>query len=166
MPTIRRQLQKIDAEVVDLAISDWLGKLTSGNTIGIDGKTVRGARRKDGTQVHLLSAFLHHQGITIAQQEISAKSNEIPAAIPLLEPLELKGKIVTADALHIQKDLANFLIQTKKADYCFTVKDNQSTLKNDIAYLGLNEGFPPLHMKLGKKDMADWKIEKSGFLLT
>ena len=142
-PTIRRQLQKIDAGVVDLAISDWLGKLTSGNTIGIDGKTVRGARRKDGTQVHLLSAFLHHQGITIAQQEISAKSNEIPAAIPLLEPLDLEGKIVTADALHTQKDLANFLVQTKKADYCFTVKDNQSTLKNDIAYLGLNEGFPP-----------------------
>jgi predicted transposase YbfD/YdcC len=60
-----------------------------------------------------------------------------------LEHLDLKGKIVTADALHTQKGLANFLVQTKQADYCFTVKDNQATLKKDIAYLGLNEGFPP-----------------------
>lgn len=62
-----------------------------------------------------------------------------------MEPLDLKDKIVTADALHTQKDLARFLGEEKKADYCFTVKDNQSTLKEDIAYLGLNEGFPPQH---------------------
>jgi hypothetical protein len=142
-PTIRRQLQRIDAEEVDLAISEWIGRLSSGNAIGIDGKTLRGARREDGTKVHLLSAFIHQQGITIAQKEVPAKSNEIPSAIPLLEPLDLKGKVVTADALHTQHDLARFLVQEKKADYCFTVKDNQSDLKEAIAYLGLNEGFPP-----------------------
>ena len=142
-PTIRRQLQRIDAEKVDMAISDWAGRLSRGNAIGIDGKTLRGARRDDGTKVHLLSAFIHQQGVTIAQQEVPVKSNEIPAAIPLLEQLNLKDKIVTADALHTQKDLARFLVQEKHADYCFTVKDNQSTLKEDIAYLGLNEAFPP-----------------------
>ena len=142
-PTIRRQLQRIDAEKVDMAISDWAGRLSGGNAIGIDGKTLRGARRDDGTKVHLLSAFIHQQGVTIAQQEVPVKSNEIPAAIPLLEQLSLKDKIVTADALHTQKDLARFLVQEKHADYCFTVKDNQPTLKEDIAYLGLNEAFPP-----------------------
>ena len=142
-PTIRRQLQRIDAEEVDRAISDWAGQLSTGNAIGIDGKTLRGARRDDGTKVHLLSAFIHQQGITIAQKEVPANSNEIPTAIPLLEPLHLKGKVVTADAFHTHKDLASFLVQRKKADYCFTVKDNQSTLKEDIAYLGLNEAFPP-----------------------
>lgn len=142
-PTIRRQLQKIDAESVDMAISDWVGRLSKGNAIGIDGKTLRGARREDGTKVHLLSAFIHQQGITIAQKEVPAKSNEIPSAIPLLEPLDLKGKVVTADALHTQKDLARFLVKEKQADYCFTVKDNQSDLKEAIAYLRLNEGFPP-----------------------
>ena len=81
-PTIRRQLQKIDAEKVDMAVSEWLGRLASGNAIGIDGKTLRGARRDDGTKVHLLSAFIHQQGITIAQKEVPAKSNEIPSAIP------------------------------------------------------------------------------------
>jgi hypothetical protein len=142
-PTIRRQLQRIDAEHVDRAISDWVGRLSKGNAIGIDGKTLRGARREDGTKVHLLSAFIHQQGITIAQKEVPAKSNEIPSAIPLLEQLDLKGKVVTADALHTQHDLARFLVQEKQADYCFTVKDNQSDLKEAIAYLGLNEGFPP-----------------------
>jgi hypothetical protein len=142
-PTIRRQLQRIDAEEVDRAISDWAGQLSTGNAIGIDGKTLRGARRDDGTKVHLLSAFIHQQGITIAQKEVPATSNEIPTAIPLLEPLKLNGKVVTADAFHTHKDLASFLVQRKKADYCFTVKDNQSTLKEDIAYLGLNETFPP-----------------------
>lgn len=142
-PTIRRQLQKIDAEKVDMAISDWVGRLSSGSAIGIDGKTLKGARREDGTKVHLLSAFIHQQGITIAQKEVSAKSNEIPSAIPLLEPLDLKAKVVTADALHTQKDLARFLVQEKQADYCFTVKDNQPTLRENIAYLGLNEDFPP-----------------------
>jgi hypothetical protein len=142
-PTIRRQLQKIDAEKVDMAVSGWASRLSSGNAIGIDGKTLKGARREDGTKVHLLSAFIHQQGITIAQKEVPVKSNEIPTAIPLLEPLDLKDKIVTADALHTHNDPARFLVREKQADYCFTVKDNQSNLKEAIAYLGLNEGFPP-----------------------
>ncbi|SEM40639.1 Transposase DDE domain-containing protein [Syntrophus gentianae] len=142
-PTIRRQLQRIDAEKVDMAISDWVGRLSSGNAIGIDGKTLKGARRQDGSKVHLLSAFIHQQGLTIAQKEVSAKSNEIPSAIPLLESLNLKNKVVTADALHTHKNLARFLVEEKQADYCFTVKDNQPTLKEDIAYLGLKEDFPP-----------------------
>jgi predicted transposase YbfD/YdcC len=64
-------------------------------------------------------------------------------ARPLLEPLNLKDKVVTGDALHTQKDLARFLVEEKQADYLFTVKDNQPTLKEDIEALALNEGFSP-----------------------
>jgi len=142
-PTFRRHLQRVDAEAVDAAISSWVCRQSSGQAIGIDGKTIRGARRADGTQVHLLSAFLHQEGLTIAQREVSSKTNEIPEAKPLLAPLDLRGKIVTADALHTHKELARFLVEDKHADYCFTVKDNQPRLKEDIAYLGLNEDFPP-----------------------
>ncbi len=142
-PTFRRHLQRIDAETVDAAISSWVCRQASGQAIGIDGKTIRGAHRSNGSQVHLLSAFFHQEGLTIAQREVSSKTNEIPEAKPLLAPLDLKGKIVTADALHTQKALARFLVEDKQADYCFTVKDNQARLKEDIAYLGLNEGFPP-----------------------
>ena len=142
-PTIRRLLQSIDAEAVDQSLGGWLRGLFTGDAIGFDGKVLKGARREDGSQVHPLSAFVHQEGITVAQRQIAAKSNEIPAARPLLEPLDLKGKVITADAMHTQRQLAQFLVEEKDAHYCFTVKDNQQTLKEDIAALSLNENFPP-----------------------
>lgn len=142
---IRRLLQAIDTQAVDRTLVDWLTQLLPANpeAVAFDGKTLRGARSEEGSQVHLLSAFLHQQGITLAQQTVESKSNEIPAAQPLLEPLNLAGKVVTADALHTQKELAHFLVEDKKAHYLFTVKDNQPTLKQDIADLDLTEAFPP-----------------------
>jgi len=142
-PTIRRVLQSINAEAVDQAIYGWLNSLFSGSAVAFDGKVLKGTRDHNGKQVHLLSAIIHQEGITIAQRQIESKTNEIPTARPLLETLDLKGKVVTADALHTQKDLARFLVKDKKADYLFTVKDNQQTLKDDIKALALNEGFSP-----------------------
>jgi predicted transposase YbfD/YdcC len=149
-PTIRRLVHSIDAEAVDQSLGGWVGGLFTGEAIGFDGKVLKGARREDGSKVHLLSAFVHQEGITIAQRQISSKSNEIPAAQPLLEPLDLKGQVVTADAMHTQTELARFLVEEKRADYCFTVKDNQPTLKEDIASLHLNEEFPPEHETIEK----------------
>ncbi len=74
--------------------------------------------------------------------QVDAKSNEIPAVEPLLKPLNIEGAVVTADALHTQKDTATFIVQEKKADYFFTVKHNQETLNNDIKLLQL-KAFPP-----------------------
>jgi len=142
-PTIRRVLQSINAEAVDQAIYGWLNSLFSGSAVAFDGKVLKGARDHNGKQVHLLSAIIHQEGITIAQRQVESKTNEIPTARPLLETLDLKDKVVTADALHTQKDLARFLVKDKKADYLFTVKDNQQTLKDDIKALALNEGFSP-----------------------
>ena len=93
--------------------------------------------------MQLLSAFVHQQGITVAQQAVDPQSNEIPAARELLQPLDLAGQVVTADALHTQTELASYLKQDKGAEYCFTVKDNQPTLKEDIATLELERSFPP-----------------------
>jgi predicted transposase YbfD/YdcC len=71
-PTIRRILQNADVASIDASSSDWLLGLTDGNdAVAVDGKTLRGAVRGDGTKVHLLSAFLHGQGITAAQREIT-----------------------------------------------------------------------------------------------
>jgi predicted transposase YbfD/YdcC len=75
--------------------------------------------------------------------EVAAKSNEIPAAPVLLGPMKLRGVTVTADALHTQRELARFLVEEKEAEYCFTVKDNQPTLKQDIAALFEPVAFPP-----------------------
>jgi hypothetical protein len=144
-PTLRRFLQSIDAECVDRVVGQWLAglRLEAEDAIAIDGKTVRGARRADRTQVHLLSAVLQSSGITIAQVEVDSKSNEIPAAYTLLKPLPLGGKLVTADALHTQRELARFIVEDMHADYCFTVKDNQPTLKADIDLLFDGVSIPP-----------------------
>jgi hypothetical protein len=102
-PTIRRILQSADVASIDASLSDWLlGLSAPGGAVAVDGKSLRRAVREDGSRVHLLSAFLHGQGVTVAQREIPAKTNEIPEIKPLLAPLELNGRVVTADALHTQ----------------------------------------------------------------
>jgi hypothetical protein len=137
-PTIRRFLQKVDADVVDAAIGAWVQSLAGlGNAIAVDGKTLRGADK-----VHLLSAFLGRHGVVLAQKKVDKKTNEITMVRPLLEPLDLTGKVVTLDALHTQRDTARFLAEEKGADYVFTVKNNQPLLKKDIEDLGL-VSFPP-----------------------
>jgi hypothetical protein len=144
-PTIRRVLSGIDAEQVDGALTSWMRSLglSQPRAVALDGKTLRGARGPEGQAVHLLSAVLHGQGLVVAQREVSDKSNEIPEAPALLAPLDLEGTVVTADALHTQKALARFVVEVKKADYVFTVKANQPTLKRDIAELFDAESFPP-----------------------
>jgi hypothetical protein len=147
-PTLRRFLGDADAETVDKTVNAWLErevkrpKDNKNRVIALDGKTLKASARKGEKQVHLLSAFLHHQQVVIAQVQVDAKSNEIPAVEPLLKPLDIEGAVVTADAMHTQKDTATFIVQEKKADYFFTVKDNQETLNNDIKLLQL-ETFPP-----------------------
>jgi hypothetical protein len=143
-PTLRRTLQSVDALALDTAVSQWLitQAPVAGNAIALDGKTSRGSTSKDGKQTHLVSAFLHKEGIVIAQQAVAAKSNEITAVRPLLAAIDIAGAVVTADAMHTQKDTARFIVEEKYADYLFTVKDNQPTLRQDIESLSM-ESFSP-----------------------
>ena len=131
-PTIRRMLSDIDAAAVDQVLVGWLSAAHKNKgPVVIDGKTLKGARRKDGTQVHLLSAFLAHVGVTVRQAEVDSKTNEIPALRDLIEPMELKGRVLIADAMHTQTETARYIVEKKEADYLFTVKNNQPTLYDD-----------------------------------
>jgi len=141
--TLRRVLQASDAEALDRFLGQWLlAQCDPNDPLAIDGKTLRGARRKDGSQVHLLSAFLHQQGVTVAQIEVGQKTNEIPEVKHLLDPLDIAGRVVTADAMHTQQETARYLVEEKGAHYLFTVKDNHKTLREDIVALG-NDDFSP-----------------------
>ncbi len=143
-PTIRRILQSGDVARFDASLSDWrLEHAQTDEAVAVDGKTLRGAVREDGRQVHLLSAFLQAQGITLRQRAIPAKTNEIPELKPLLEPLPLQGRVVTADALHTQRESARFLVEDKQAHDLFTVKENQPTLYADLKALDTAH-FPPV----------------------
>ena len=142
-PTLRRVLQASEAQALDQALGQWLAaQACGGDAIAVDGKTMHGARRPDGSQVHLLSAFLHQQGLTTAQIEVDAKTNEIPEIRRLLEPMQIAGSVVTADAMHTQKQTARFIVKDKHADYLFTVKDNQPGLRDDIAALAQSDFSP------------------------
>jgi hypothetical protein len=134
----------LDAKSLDCQIGHWLvtQNILSGKAIAVDGKTVRAARDGEKKAPHLLSAVLHHEGIIVAQLQVGDKTNEIPTIQPLLDGLNLKGAVVIADSLHTQKETARYLVEEKKADYVFTVKDNQPTLRKDIQQLGLG-AFPP-----------------------
>jgi hypothetical protein len=133
-PTFRRALQRTDPNALEQAFGSWLAACAPATEpIAIDGKTLKGARRDNATQVHLLSALLHHQGSVLAQREVGEKTNEIPELRHLLADLDIAGRTVTADALHTQTETARFLVEDKQAHYLFTVKDNQPTLLEDLA---------------------------------
>ena len=70
--------------------------------------------------------------MVIGQRQVDRKTNEIKAFKPLLEPMELKGMIVTADALQTQVKNARFIVEDKGADYIFPVKQNQENLFETI----------------------------------
>lgn len=131
-PTIRRTLQSVDADELDRLVGAWLQNQPTGEAIAIDGKTLKGAVGSDGKPVHLLTAFLHKEGAVIAQKQVDNKSNEITALKPLLEPLDIQGKVVAMDALHTQRETARYLKEKKQADYVLIVKGNQSGLLQDI----------------------------------
>lgn len=143
--TIRRTLQRVDGDALDRIVNDWAAsrcRLEPGSGIGVDGKVLRGAVGPDGRQVHVFAALLHGQGVILAQRQIPNKTNEIPEFRRLLEPLDLQGHVVTADALHAQVGHARFLVEEKRAHYVFTVKENQPGLLQDI--LDLDESsFSP-----------------------
>ncbi|MGH3041620.1 MAG: ISAs1 family transposase [Gaiellaceae bacterium] len=96
--------------------------------VAVDGKTLRGARTDTGRAVHLLSAMTHAEGATIAQRDVDQKTNEITGFRPLLESLDLNSVVVTADAMHAQRDHARFLVDDNAAHYVFGLKGNQPTL--------------------------------------
>jgi predicted transposase YbfD/YdcC len=93
-----------------------------------DGKAMRGATRPDGGRVHLMSAFHVGEGRTLAQREVGEKTNEIPELRPTLEGLDLRGMVITLDALHTQQDAARLITDDHGGHYIMFVKANQPTL--------------------------------------
>ncbi len=67
--TIRRMLQSIDAHALDEKIGTWVASQAEGDAISVDGKTLKGARGRDGKPLHLMAALLHKKGVVLSQQE-------------------------------------------------------------------------------------------------
>lgn len=146
--TVWRLLIRIDADVLSRVLARWLLSRTAPATmsgrrwrlvIAVDGKVERGARLADGRHVHLLSAYDTCTGVVLAQVQIDAKSNEIPAFTPLMRLVatqlgSLRDVLVVADALHAQTGHAE-LLAADGGHLMVTVKGNQPTLHNQLKSL-------------------------------
>ena len=95
--------------------------------VAVDGKTSRGARRADGTRVHLLGVA-EHDGRLLDHLEVDVKHNETSHFTALLQPLDLDGAVVTFDALHTVRANLDWLATEKKGHYIAVVKSNQPLL--------------------------------------
>ncbi|GAA5790319.1 hypothetical protein NGY2020031_27640 [Vibrio cholerae] len=104
--------------------------LSDGEVIAIDGKTLRGSydRSKGKGTIHMVNAFATANGMSIGQLKVDSKSNEITAIPKLLELLDLKGCLITIDAMGCQKKITQ-KIRDKEADYLLAVKGNQGMLE-------------------------------------
>ena len=123
--TLRRALQWVAPDALDATVGAWLaeqaraGRLDNQTlAIAVDGKSLRGAVQAGGRPVHLFAAMVGKEGIVVAQREVDHKTNEIPEFRPLPSSLDLEGMVVTADALHTQRDHATFLVQDNTPTMC------------------------------------------------
>jgi predicted transposase YbfD/YdcC len=163
--TFRRLLgQVIDVEDLERVIQKFFAAQPAAGQsveIALDGKTLRGTISAGQTQGrHLLAAYLPAEGWVVCQVEVARWENEIRAAPRVLKCLDLRGKIVTGDAMFAQRELS-IQIGAAGGDYVWTVKENQTQLRQDIALLFQPEqtvkGF-----SAGTKDFRTAQTEDKG----
>lgn len=135
----RDLLSGLSAEAFEDAVRAWvlaaLGETpTEGElrAVALDGKTLCGTLTPHQRAVHLLSLFDQRLGCVLSQQRVDAKTNEPKAALELLKTIVLQGCVVTADAIFCQREVCQQIIDSG-GDYFVVVKDNQPTLREDIA---------------------------------
>ncbi len=134
--TFNRLFQVLSIDAMDGMLRDLnalIQKAHPDKTIAFDGKTIRGSK-KDGKAIHVLNAWGRENRLALGQLEVDGKSNEITALPKLMDMLDLKGAVVTVDALNTQKTIAEKVIK-KKADYLLPLKNNHPTVHGAVAYI-------------------------------
>lgn len=143
-------LSRLSAEAFADALTRWvqdgleLSLDEELSATSIDGKTLRGTLTAHERAIHLLSALDHKLGCVLSQMPVDEKTNEHKAAMELLESLVLEGRVIVADAIFCQREVCE-KIRDKGGHYFVVVKDNQPTLRQNIASAFVNtEAFSPL----------------------
>ena len=140
--TLHWIFRHLDCAQFESQLGQWAEQVLTGQPpaseqaegIAIDGKTLRGSQKHGAPGAHLLSAFSQRLGITLAQQAVADKSNELFQIEDVLEALVLTGRIVTTDALHTQRYVAQTILDGD-GDYVMLVKGNQPEMLADIQLL-------------------------------
>ena len=134
--TIARIISRIQPEQFQNAFVRWMqatSERTDGELIAIDGKTLRSSYDRNSRQstIHMVSAFAAQNRLVLGQVKTDAKSNEITAIPELLALLDIKGCLVSIDAMGCQTEIASAIVKGG-GNYLLAVKGNQPTLHNAV----------------------------------
>jgi predicted transposase YbfD/YdcC len=162
----RRVLQCLNPRELQEGLENWLvdikirtkGEAAGARLVNIDGKTIR------GRGFHVVSAWIGEHGLTLGQLTTEEKSNEIKAVPKLLDSLDVRGDVVSADAMSCQKEIA-WKIREKGGDYVLAVKENQKGLYKDIRdyFEGMESGEireMPEDVWQGEEEKGHGRIER------
>ena len=140
--TIHNLLKKLDVGALEETLTQWVKIVIKSrpdltgclDAVAIDGKTMCASQKSGATTSHLLSVVSHELGITLTQQSVSDKTNEIPISTEILKAFDVSGKVITTDALLTQQTFCHAIIEGD-GDYLLPVKDNQPDLLGAIEKL-------------------------------
>ena len=174
--TYRRLMERIRTEKLEEIYRQWVLPYVGGcigKHVAIDGKTICAASNNrqsheetDEGKLHIISAWVREDGISLGQVKTDEKSNEITAIPKMLETLDIKGATVTIDAIGTHESIAK-AVRNTGAEYILPVKENQSTMLDDIRFYAENEIFTVRHSVLAEEnryavqnDKGHGRIEK------
>jgi len=134
--TFTKVFRKLASREFEVCFTSWtesISELFDGEVVAVDGKTLRRSHDAsfDKKAIHMVSAWASTNSLVLGQVKTEEKSNEITAIPELLKGLELKGCLVTIDAMGCQKKIAATIVE-QEADYLLAVKDNQPTLHQAV----------------------------------
>jgi len=164
--TFGRVFSLLDPKQFQECFAGWMRscvQLSGGKIIAVDGKTNRRTFGKNVKPLHLVSAFATANGVALGQVATNQKSNEITAIPELLKLLDIKGCIVTTDAMGCQGDIAADIVK-RRGDYLLAVKGNQGLLYRDIkacfARLSGDPRLQNLHLSNITENGGHGRVEK------
>jgi len=159
--TYRRILAySVYAEEVERLVGEYNQRGVHGDVYAMDGKAVRGMRKKDeeGNE-YLLSIYDVEQAKVLAQVAVGRKENEIVKAPKALQLVEIAQKVITGDAMHTQRGLATQIVEAQ-GDYVLSVKENQPQLYKNIQALFAPEYPKPGFGKIQTDFLTAQKVNK------
>lgn len=159
--TVRRFFRAINPDQFKEIFSQWvhcIANVVNAKVIAIDGKSNRRSFDGDGNMLHMVSAFATEARVVLAQEKVADKSNEITAIPLLLDMFDVKGHIITIDAMGCQYAIANKIV-SKEGDYIFSLKGNQGSLLENVEPFFSTSDAKKKCLKFTEHDKGHGRIE-------
>jgi predicted transposase YbfD/YdcC len=132
--TLTRVMNLVNGEQVATIIINMMRETLGieGDVVAFDGKTICSTAKGNREKLHIITAYLTQNGVVLGQETVGEKTNEIPIMQEMLKYIDVSGKVVTADAMHCQKETARLIVEGD-GDYILGLKANQETFYNEVS---------------------------------